>query len=170
MMNEEKPLCEDIWKRKFNIDIGKRHWDLVHSLRETRLKSLAWKIMHNIYPTNVTLCKMKIKPNHFCSFCQEDMDTLEHFFFSCVKVRPLWEEVTKEINMYMGIKITLDEKIVLLGSNLIKNISKKQTLHINKVINIAKMSISKFKNGPKRPILDIYLTDTNVRRLWSNFH
>ena len=165
---EDTPLCQEVWKRKFDITINTTHWDLIHKQKETRLKSLAWKILHNIYPSNLLLYKMKIKPSPICSFC-DDMDSMEHFFFLCEKVKILWDEVTKEINLYMGLRITLTGKSIILGVNEIMGISKRNLYQINNVINVAKLAISKYKYGPKRPILDIYFMDSILRNLWENY-
>ena len=111
---------------------------------------------------------MKIKPSPICSFC-DDMDSMEHFFFLCEKVKILWDEVTKEINLYMGLRITLTGKSIILGVNEIMGISKRNLYQINNVINVAKLAISKYKYGPKRPILDIYFMDSILRNLWENY-
>ena len=49
--------------------------------KETRLQVLQWKRLHNIYPTNTLLCKMKVKDDQMCSCCYDVVDYIEHFFF-----------------------------------------------------------------------------------------
>ena len=167
ILEEETPLCRGLWQRKLSVAIDKTHWNQIHQLRETRLKSLAWTIIHNIYPTNTLLFKMKIKPSPNCIYCQEE-DTMEHFFFRCKRVKMLWVEVQKEIQIYMGTKIAINEKQVLLGAYS-RDLPRRKLLQINWAINVAKLAISKYKYGPNRPILDIYFTDSYMRQLWTGY-
>ena len=69
----------------------------------------------------------------------------------------------------MGLRITLTGKSIILGVNEIMGISKRNLYQINNVINVAKLAISKYKYGPKRPILDIYFMDSILRNLWENY-
>ena len=86
------PICTQTWFRKYGVLIDQSHWSLIHKLKETRLKALSWKILHNIYPTNILLYKMKITETQNCLKFHEP-DFMEHFFFSCKQVKPLWEEI-----------------------------------------------------------------------------
>ena len=53
------PCSVGFWKRKLNIDITSLHWHLAaYSNKETRLRVLQWKILHNIYPTKILLFKI----------------------------------------------------------------------------------------------------------------
>ena len=45
------PICTQTWYRKYGVLIDQSHWSLIHKLKETRLKALSWKILHNVYPT-----------------------------------------------------------------------------------------------------------------------
>lgn len=164
----DTPKCIETWTTKMGVTINSAHWDLVHQLRETKLKALSFKIIHGIYPSNVLLYKMNLTNTENCPLCNQT-DTLEHFFFLCPFVTVLWDEVKKEINMYMGLNITLDEKIIILGANLIPRINNKNVVHINNVLAVAKLAISKYRYGPKRPILDIYQTDVNMRSIWVDY-
>ena len=48
--------------------------------QETRLPVLQWKIMHNIYPTNILLSMMKVGENNRYSYFTDTVDSNEHFF------------------------------------------------------------------------------------------
>ena len=111
---------------------------------------------------------MELSGTPMCTLCNQ-RDTLEHFFFHCEKIKPFWEKVMTEINLYMGIRIKLNEKVVLLGANVIPRMRSKQVSQINHVLAVAKSAISKFRYGPERPLLDIYETDSNVRGIWQGY-
>ena len=78
--NYVQPCCINFWNEKYDLSFSKHHW-LVASkcTKEERLKLLHWKILHNIYPTNILLHKMGLRPSTYCSFCQET-DYTEHLF------------------------------------------------------------------------------------------
>ena len=60
--NNDLPFILEMWKNKFNIEIGKEHWSLPYQVtKEVRLRTLQWKLLHNVYPTNIHLKRMKIR-------------------------------------------------------------------------------------------------------------
>ena len=80
-----KPICQLFWEKKFpNYDFD---WEQIWGympliIKEARLVSLNWKILSNIYPTNILLSKMGKAPDNNCQIC-DTPDFLEHFFFYC---------------------------------------------------------------------------------------
>ena len=78
----DSPLCVGLWERKLGAVLEQGHWKLVHQLKETKLKSLGWKILHNIFPTNINLSKMGYANTENCKYCNL-LDTIEHFFYHC---------------------------------------------------------------------------------------
>ena len=160
------PVSANHWKRKYNLDIC-NYWDIIKNLRETRLRIICWKIMHNIYPTKIALNKMKISDSQNCEFCDVP-DYLEHFFFHCIKVKPLWSEVESQIQVLTNIPLHLDEITVILGfrkeqTNL--SVTRVQMNTINHILAIAKVTISKFKYGKSRHLLEIFESECRIRKL-----
>ena len=161
---EEEPVAVDYWNRKYDTDIGRHHWQLIHSIRESRLRALAWKVIHNIYPTNTTLHKMKISQTPLCINCNV-LDTLEHFFFQCDQVGPLWREIQQKILVDFKTKINLSEKIVLLGPVGIQGISLDTQKKIKHILTVGLLTISKFKYGKRRNIKDVFHFEARLRNL-----
>ena len=159
------PICIQKWERKLGITMDSSHWNIIHLLSETRLKTLWWKIVHNIYPGNYLLNKMGLSNTDKCNYCNEIDDTA-HFFFHCPQIRPLWNEVTREINRFLGITLVLNVDMVILGLTARHHITRSNMNKINHAIAIGKMAISKFKYGPNRYLLDIYKYDSQLRELW----
>ena len=62
-----------------------------------RNKVLQWKILHNIYPANILLCKMKVRDYHMCSYCNDVVDYFEHFFFDCPTIKKFWSYIEQYI-------------------------------------------------------------------------
>lgn len=53
--------------------------------RETKLQTLHFRILNRIVPCNSFLKRIRIKESDSCSHCG-DIDSLDHFFFSCPSV------------------------------------------------------------------------------------
>ena len=72
-----------IYAETFQLD-----WEKVHSLffkltLDTKLREFQYKILHRICYTNVTLFKFGLSKTPLCYFCNEELETLEHFLFHC---------------------------------------------------------------------------------------
>ena len=68
-MHDSVPCANGFWHRKFKIEIDKHVRSLPLFVSKTRLLVLQWKLLHNIYPTNILLCKMKERDDQMCSYC-----------------------------------------------------------------------------------------------------
>ena len=54
LTEETQPCSVNFWRHKLNAEVDKTNWEAVFkSTKETRLRVLNWKILHNIYPTNI---------------------------------------------------------------------------------------------------------------------
>ena len=54
--HDSVPCANGFWSRKFGLEIDKHIWSIPSLVtKETRLRVLQWKILHNIYITNITL-------------------------------------------------------------------------------------------------------------------
>ena len=159
------PLCNSLWERKYGIIINKFHWRMAHSPNETRLKALNYKLLHNIYPSNILLHKMKITNTDNCPWCNNETDFIEHMFFKCLTVKPLWAEIEKVIFTKLNHSLELTEEHIILGLTHINGITKMKTEQINLIISIGRLAISKFRYGPKRALLEIFHTDMNLRNI-----
>ena len=159
------PLCVGLWQRKFGISIGAEHWMMVHSLKESRLKALCWKILQNIYPTRINLSKMGLSDSENCKYCGL-LDTIEHFFYFCTKVRPLWQTIKADILTHWNINVNINEQIVILGPIGLNSLGLSQLRKVNQIMAIGKMVISKFKYGHPRNIIEIYETECYLRKVW----
>ena len=91
-------LCaKGFWNMKISVDLD-NFWSIAfRATKETRLRVLHWKIRHNIYPINILLCKMKVKENNKCTYCDELCRLYEHFFFECPVIRDFWRYIEQHI-------------------------------------------------------------------------
>ena len=82
----------------FNTEIFQLDWERVYSLPfkitlDTKLREFHYKILHRIYYTTVMLFKFGLSETPLCYFCDEELETLEHFLFHCKKVNTFWNEL-----------------------------------------------------------------------------
>ena len=97
MLKEETCFCEKMWENRLDRKLHCKTWqNLFTQIKETKLIQLQWKILHNIYPTNILLHKIGIKKSERCDFCEET-DVVEHNFFRCERVQPFWKIVSQLI-------------------------------------------------------------------------
>ena len=133
---------ENFWRRKLNFDFSKEVWLTPRSCtQEIRLLELQWKINHNLYPTNILLQKMKVTDTNKCDTCVDEVDYIEHFFFTCPLVNAYWSRIGTLISAKMGIplKLSLIEVIFGIQNNAL---SKQNKLMVNHIILIGKMCVS----------------------------
>ena len=59
---------------------------------------------------------MGIANTNKCNVCAVDeTDYIEHFFFACTKIKPVWRVVEQEISKRTGTHLEISETIALLG-------------------------------------------------------
>ena len=110
---------------------------------------------------------MKIAYSQNCTFCNE-VDYTEHFFFHCQKVRFIWLEIEKIITSLTNYPLKITEAIVLtgfIGNPRQAPLTLKKINLINQLIAIGKVTISKFKYGKYRNILEIFETECRLRKI-----
>ena len=119
---------------------------------------------HEIYPTSALLYKMKIKQSDLCLTCHE-VDTLDHFFFSCSRLNNFWLKVSDTINSHIGKRVNIDADTVIFGLLDIEQISKAKVLLVNHILLIAKHSISKYKYGSGGALSIIFENEMSIRHI-----
>ncbi len=62
---------ESTWKNIYNMPFK--------TVRETKIRTIQYRIIHRIIPCNEWLHNIKIKDNKKCNFCP-GIDTISHFY------------------------------------------------------------------------------------------
>ncbi len=151
----KQPCSVNFWTNKYvNVQLDSRIWNLAFTtVKESRLRVLQWKILHNIYPTQILLMKMGVTDNNQCVYCNE-IDYIEHFFYGCNLSRNLWSHVENTILVKHDIQIQLEEETVMFG--LLEGYNKSVRKTVNTYILIGKMCVSKFKYGSYNNIRTLF--------------
>ena len=102
------------------FDIQEEEWKNTYCLPKTvnvdhKTKELQYKILNNYLNTNARLKRIKILDDELCYFCNEEAETLEHLFLSCVHVRKFWNEFLGWYLQFSQIEINIDYRTVVLG-------------------------------------------------------
>jgi hypothetical protein len=144
------PKCIKYWSKRFpNYNFNWVNiWNSIPCCtKEAKLISLNWKIIHNIYPTKVLLCKMGKEITNLCNSCNV-VDYTEHFFFDCIKTFPMWKYANQIITNKLETLFSLSVENVLFNYHL--DIESDSSKYINNIICVGKMCIGKFRYGNHR--------------------
>ena len=66
---------------------------------------------------------MGISENRNCKFCTDEIDYIEHLFWSCGKINLIWKKVEEYVYLKFDKLIKLQLKDVLFGYNEAENSS-----------------------------------------------
>ena len=85
---------------KWNLSFTNLNWTLIFSKcfkisKDTKLQWFQARTLHRILPTNRYLNICKIAENHDCTFCSNEIETIEHLLWECIHVRTFWNELLK---------------------------------------------------------------------------
>ena len=155
---------EQFWSRKLGVDISENYEIAKKSTQESKLRLLHFKIMHNIYPTNILLSKMKVKPSGLCETCQVP-DYIEHFFFECSTTQTFWNNVNNFIRIKGDLDIHLNKTNILMGITRsdFPSLNNNSLKFINSIILIGKLSISKYIYGKIKNLSLIFENEYSLR-------
>lgn len=157
--------AQTLWRLKLNYELNKETWMLPRLVTaETRLRELQWKILNNIYPTNILLNKMKVKLSNKCDLCPDKVDYIEHFFYECIYTRQFWKRVTSLLTGKIETKVEFTVNDILFG--MVKGeMSDNDFKLINYYILLGKMCISiAKKTGSNVPIHLIFEQQLQLRQ------
>ena len=137
--------CVGFWERKLNLNIIP-YFTIAHKTTlETKLRLLHFKLVHNIYPNNVLLHKMKIKNYITCDYCRET-DFVDHMFVTCSRLQTFWDLIKTLLEFICVEEISISITNALFGflrSSL--NCSNHKLREANNLILLAKFCIIKSK-------------------------
>ena len=82
------------WNRSFVSLNWKTIFLKTHkTTKDTKLQWFQYRILHRILPTNRYLHLCKIKDISTCTFCSDEVETIEHLLWFCRAVQSFWEEL-----------------------------------------------------------------------------
>ena len=140
------PLANIALTKRYAINMNAEYWMLPFTCTsETHLQALQWKILHGIYPSGTLLVKMNLRTSNTCNYCGQ-LDTLQHFFYDCIYVKPIWVELERKAEFLCNTHMRLTAKDAIIGignDNIMRD--KQKIKSLNRMILIGKHTISKVK-------------------------
>ena len=110
-------------QRKWNLEFNNLNWKHIYKLChktsiECQLRWLQLRILLRVLPTNRYLHLRNIKDNASCTFCQNEEETIVHFFWHCPFVKQFWEDLLQDLlNTCDHIhNLTLTLELILFGT------------------------------------------------------
>ncbi|XP_063415179.1 uncharacterized protein LOC134697074 [Mytilus trossulus] len=118
-IEEIVPTSQLKWTEIFGFD--QNHWEKIYKLpfvvtNNTKLQWLQYRFNHRILATNKFLHKIKIYDNPNCTFCNREIETLEHLFWECEHTQLLLEQIE---NWFLtnGISVLFTQEVFLFGNS-----------------------------------------------------
>lgn len=110
------------WEAVYPRDVNEHEfWEGVYTspfraTKEPKLQAFQFRVIHRTIPCNRYLCNIRIKQVDTCTYCTpESSDTLQHFLFSCEKVRAFWQTICNWFAAEANFHINLTEREFILG-------------------------------------------------------
>ena len=121
------------------IDQKKVFTILAKSTKDTTLRWIQFRILHNILTTNRSVAKYNPEQSELCSFCKLHSETIEHLFWVCRHVKNFWTALNTVINKHCthSYNFNFTKQLVILGYD--ENIETDDVLRL--IILLAKQHI-----------------------------
>ncbi|KAH3883935.1 hypothetical protein DPMN_007905 [Dreissena polymorpha] len=88
---------------------------------ESTLRNFQYKYIHRIIATNKYLFKCKLSNSNLCDFCSENIETIEHLFWECKHIQPIWNQLISFLEQHQ-LNVKLSFLNVSFGINSLKSI------------------------------------------------
>uniref|UniRef100_A0A1A7XB67 Reverse transcriptase domain-containing protein n=2 Tax=Iconisemion striatum TaxID=60296 RepID=A0A1A7XB67_9TELE len=121
-----------------------------------KAKEVHFKILNDVYPSKEFLhSKFNIGEND-CTFCNDNIETVEHLFFTCIFTKIFWDSFCIWVSVNdLGIT-SLSYNDIKFGTIL--NDKEKQ-FTVNNFIILAKFFVHKCKFGNTKPVFIVFQND-----------
>ena len=106
---------------KWNTVFTNLNWfnifKLCCKIQDMKLKWFQTRILHRILPTRKYLYDCKIVDDPVCTFCSQDIQTLQHLLWSCDIVQTFWDDIVVKLNRTCPhwFDMSFSEELVLFG-------------------------------------------------------
>ena len=130
-----------------------------YRLNSSQLGKLKKKIrvfLHRIIATNDFLYKLQIIESNLCTFCGDEIETLEHVFYECDIIKRFWTRVVEWINEKVDSDVSVTRENIFLGYNV-----NNPPMAINYIILLGKQFIYKCKLHKTIPKFFIFVRNIN---------
>ncbi len=116
--NDTVPTGQIKWSNI--LEIEESQWREIFSLpfkltANTKLQWLQFRINHYILATNKYLCKVNITDDPNCTFCKDEVETIEHLFWNCDVIQNFVEQIDNWL-LSNGVSIPFTKTRFIFGN------------------------------------------------------
>ena len=120
-----KPTARKKYEESLNTEESQLEWKKIYltpirATLSTKLREFQYKILNRILYTNDMLFKFKKIESPLCYFCENDIETIEHFLFLCPRVQVFWSEVCSTFGEKLNWSRSLHIKDIFFGNQDLK--------------------------------------------------
>ena len=95
--NDKKPAAQVKWQNEFSLNTDFK-WENIyltqHKItKDSKLRWFQYRLLQRILSTNTFLCKIGIKQDNKCTFCNNCPETLIHIFWECSIIQNFWKNL-----------------------------------------------------------------------------
>ena len=115
---QEDPVCLRYWLAENVLDmtnVKNSYITYKQATKETLLLALQYKIIHNTIPTKKKLKDWKLSDSEICTFCNEAVDTLAHYFWECKIAKEIRIRCVQLLNFEEEFETVMTKLKFLLG-------------------------------------------------------
>ena len=144
------------------LGISSEQWNsafykLKFTTKDTKLRWLQFRILHNILTTNRSVSKYEEDQIDLCSFCSKHSETIQHLLYSCDVVKKFWGQLFDIIDKRCGHanNFKVNERFIIFGES--EHMYSDEISDL--IILLAKMFIYRAKVQKTNLILRTFLKD-----------
>ncbi len=153
-----KLLIKNIFCRptaeKYYPNISQEDWKKIYLIpwqcsMDTKSRAFQYSFLQRIIVTNVKLHKFGKVDSELCTFCETEIEGLEHLFFECSFVQNLWTKIKSQLKIQNDLSL----------ENIFLGVYEESNDLINTVIISVKRSIYKAWYKKTRPAYELTIKD-----------
>lgn len=145
------PYVISYWNGLVSDIPWKKVWTLPHKyLIINKVREIAFKLLHRVYPDKCSLKRLKNDINTLCSFCLKKPETTLHLFWNCSYTMTFWCDLCDYIKCYIYPNFKFSYRNVIFGFH--ENEKKNDIYFINLLFLLAKYHIHKCKFSKCKPL------------------
>ena len=153
------------WERELNDVISEIEWEEAclagHKLTNSpNWREFDWKVKNRYFRTPVIMAKFGNSSGLCWRGCGQQGD-LSHILWACPKLQGYWEDVKKEIERILDIKLIQEPKLFILGIPIENQMAKNNLYLLRTMLLIAKKTITILWLQPQPPNIQQWQNKVN---------
>ncbi len=86
----------------------------------TKDQFFQYRVMHRTLVTREKLYEWKMSESDLCTFCDEEIETIEHLFLECEVIKAFFKKILNWFKYKTGMLVTVTNEQLLFGNTAVK--------------------------------------------------